>query len=318
MTWYVRCKSHSASLPCNWQLRATLRCTHNIWKIVTFVKEHTCVRVSNSNDHRQLSLELIAEYIIHYVQNGPLYAIKEIQTSIKRAFDTDVSYKKAWYARRRAIDIVYGDWPTSIAALPTYMQELVKANPGTVVEWKHHPQSSTGCIIFHYVFWAFGPVIESFRHLKLVICVDGTFMKGTYKAKLLVAVGFDASNRQWPLAFALVDEETNRSWTWFMSHLRRHVCREVENICVISDRHKGITHAMNTLPEWKEPLAVHRYYLIHVQRSQNFRNQRLKDLMWAAGAANQAKKYEAFMEQIWLLNEEAYKWLNGGSVKPEQ
>ena len=40
--------------------------------------------------------------------------------------------------------------------------------------------------------------------------------------------------------------------------------------------------------------------------------------MWAAGAANQAKKYEAFMEQIWLLNEEAYKWLNCGSVKPEQ
>ena len=114
---------------------------------------------------------------------------------------------------------MYGDWPTSIAALPTYMQELVKTNPGTVVEWEHHPQSSVGCIIFHYVFWAFGPVIESFRHLKPVICVDGTFMKGTYKAKLLVAVGFDASNRQWPLAFALVDEETNRSWTWFMSHL---------------------------------------------------------------------------------------------------
>nr|XP_027125396.1 uncharacterized protein LOC113741929 [Coffea arabica] len=145
-------------------------------------------------------------------------------------------------------------------------------------------------------------------------------MKGTYKSKLLVAVGFDASNRQFPLAFALVDEETNRSWSWFMSQLRHHVCREVENICVISDRHRGIMHAMKTLSEWKEPLAVHRYCLVHVQSNftQKFRNQRLKDFVWAAGAANQAKKYEAFMERIWLLNEEAYKWLNGGSVKPEQ
>ena len=67
------------------------------------------MRVSNSNDHRQLSLKLIVEYIIHHVENGPLYAIKEIQTSIKRAFDTDVLYKKVWYARRHVIDIMYGD-----------------------------------------------------------------------------------------------------------------------------------------------------------------------------------------------------------------
>ena len=91
--------------------------------------------MSNSNDHRQLTSELIADHIIHHVENGPLYAIKEIQTTIKRAFDTDVLYKKAWYARRRAIDIVYGDWPTSIAQLPTFMQELVLANPETVVVW---------------------------------------------------------------------------------------------------------------------------------------------------------------------------------------
>ena len=45
---------------------------------------------------------------------------------------------------------------------------------------------------------------------------------------------------------------------------------------------------------------------------------KLKDLMWVAGIANQAKKYEIFMEQIWLLNEETYKWLNGSSVKLEQ
>ena len=74
------------------------------------------------------------------------------------------------------------------------MQELVLANPDTVVVWQHHLQSTVGCTVFHHVFWAFGLVIEAFRHLKPVICVDGTFMKGTYKSKLLVAVGFDASN----------------------------------------------------------------------------------------------------------------------------
>ena len=36
-------------------------------------------------------------------------------------------------------------------------------------------------------------------------------------------------------------------------------------MCIILDRHKGIIHAMNTLPDWKESIVVHQYYLVHMQ-----------------------------------------------------
>nr|XP_027083942.1 uncharacterized protein LOC113706268 [Coffea arabica] len=291
-----------------------------MWMIVTLADAHTCIRVCFNNDHRGLSSDIIAEHIIPHIMNGPVYKIKEIQASVKQEFHCDVSYKKAWYARRRAIDILYGDWPTSISQLPTYIQELQRSNPGTVVVWDHHPSSTPSNIIFDYIFWAFAPAIQGFRHLKPVICVDGTFLKGPYRGKLLVAVGFDANGSLFPLAYALVDEENNRSWHWFMRLLRIHVCGDMQNICIISDRHHGIINAMRTLEEWQEPLGVHRFCSIHIRSNfiQKFKNERLKNLMYGAGVANQTRKYENFMNVIFSLNTEAYAWLTGGSVRPEQ
>nr|XP_027079467.1 uncharacterized protein LOC113702445 [Coffea arabica] len=284
-TWYVRCRARNSVPPCHWQLRATLRSSHNMWMIVTLADAHTCIRVCYNNDHRGLSSDIIAEHIIPHIMNGPVYKIKEIQASVKQEFHCDVSYKKAWYVRRRAIDILYGDWLTSISQLPTYIQELRRSNPGTVVVWDHHPLSTPSNIIFDYIFWAFAPAIQAFRYLKPVICVDGTFLKGPYRGKLLVAIGFDANNSKFPLAYALVDKENNRNWPWFMRLLRIHVCGDVQNICIISDRHHGIINAMRTLEEWQEPLGVHRFCLIHIRSNftQKFKNE---SLMFGASVAN--------------------------------
>ena len=40
-----------------------------------------------------------------------------------------------------------------------------------------------------------------------VITIDGTFLYGKYKQKLLIAVAMDGVNHIVPLAYALVDEE---------------------------------------------------------------------------------------------------------------
>ena len=80
--------------PCNWQFRATLHSSHNMWMIVTLADAHTCVHVCYSNDHRGLNSDIIAKHSISHIMNGPVYKIKEIQTSVKQEFHCDVSYKK--------------------------------------------------------------------------------------------------------------------------------------------------------------------------------------------------------------------------------
>ena len=44
---------------------------------------------------------------------------------------------------------------------------------------------------------------------------------------------------------------------------------------------------------------------------------RFKSLMWVAKKANQAQKYEKFMNVIFKLNPEAYGWLIDGSIRSE-
>ena len=72
-----------------------------------------------------------------------------------------------------------------------------------------------GCAIFERVFWDFSPSIEGFQHCRPVISIDGTFLYGKYRGTLLIALTWDSNNRLFPLAFAIVEKETDDNWYWF-------------------------------------------------------------------------------------------------------
>ena len=44
-----------------------------------------------------------------------------------------------------------------------------------------------------------------------MISIDGTFLYGKYKGTLLIASTWNGDNRLFPLAFAIVEKETNDS-----------------------------------------------------------------------------------------------------------
>jgi hypothetical protein len=70
--------------------------------------------------------------------------------------------------------------------------------------------------------------------------IDGTFLTGRFKGTLLVAIGHDAGDQLLPLSFALVSAENNDNWEWFMHLVRTKVIALEREVCIISDRHKGI------------------------------------------------------------------------------
>jgi hypothetical protein len=63
--------------------------------------------------------------------------------------------------------------------------------------------------IFFCAFWCFSQCVEAFRHYRPVFSIDGTFLIGKYRGKLLIAISYDANNKLVPLAFALVEKENN-------------------------------------------------------------------------------------------------------------
>ena len=82
---------------------------------------------------------------------------------------------------------------------------------GTQVSYQSINGDTPGTIILKYVFWAFASFIAGFAHCRLLISIDGTHLYRKYKGKLLIAMDTDANNEIFPLAFAVMDDETRAS-----------------------------------------------------------------------------------------------------------
>ncbi|XP_011073623.1 uncharacterized protein LOC105158539 [Sesamum indicum] len=209
--------------------------------------------------------------------------------------------------------MIYGTWESSVQKLPKHLGALQKYNPGTIVEWQHKARdTSTGAYVIGYVFWAFKPCIEGFQHCHNLISVDGTHLYTKYKHKMLIAAAMDGNQQVLHLAFAIIDEESLLSWKWFLRQLSRHIIRGRRGICLISDRHAGITRAVRECPDFMPPNGVHRYCLRHVCSNFNskYKNVVLKDLCWRVGSEYQIRKFNRIMEEIKSQSLEAFQWLD--------
>ncbi|XP_061347409.1 uncharacterized protein LOC133310171 [Gastrolobium bilobum] len=91
------------------------------------------------------------------IKEEPSVSISLVQERITAKYGFKVSYRKAWYAKQKAIAIMYE-------------QSLV-----------------TGKKVFHRIFWMFRQCCEAFKFAKLVIQIDGTHLYGKYKGKTLDA-----------------------------------------------------------------------------------------------------------------------------------
>ena len=205
--WTVKCKKSTDG--CKWRLRACRRKTHCMFEITKYISPHTCVYPKLSQDHSQLDLTLIARQIQSIVKRDPTTSIATLHQIVKDKFGYDVHYMRVWETRRKAVAKVFGDWDESYHILPKWLNILQLTNLGTKVVWKTLTFAyAHGNVRFMRVFWAFGASIEGFKSCRPLIQIDGTFLYGKYKRKLLIATSVDPNRHIFPLAFAIVEEES--------------------------------------------------------------------------------------------------------------
>ena len=72
-----------------------------------------------------------------------------------------------------------------------------------------------------------------------IIGIDDCFLKGVCKGQLLVAVGKDADEQMFPIAWGVIDKETKRNWAWFLQWLVKELdLGDGSKLTVISDMQK--------------------------------------------------------------------------------
>jgi hypothetical protein len=166
-------------------------------------------------------------------------------TMTRELFGYMIKYAKAWKAKQRAWKIIYGDGEEGYEKLPALFNALKAKNSCMHYEYIPKPNKwRNDREMFFRAFWCFLQCVETFRHCRLVLSINDTFLFSKYKGTLLVVISCDTSNTLVPLAFALVERENGDSWSWFLGDswswflglVRIHV---VDVLAICSDPCRG-------------------------------------------------------------------------------
>lgn len=126
---------------------------------------------------------------------------------------------------------------------------------------------------------------------------------------MLSAVGLDANNNIFPIAYATVEKESKETWTWFLNYLAADLCIGENGWTFMSDKQKRLIEAFNDVL----PYVSHRFFVRHLHN--NFKNAgfggvTLKKELWAAAKASTVKRFDDCMKNISKLDLDAATWLN--------
>ncbi|XP_025681336.1 uncharacterized protein [Arachis hypogaea] len=270
LTFYAKCTQYG--LGCDWLIRVSLISRRYCWVIRRYNGSHTCTRATISQDHSKLDSITIAEAIKPLVEADPALKVKSVIAEVQSKFNYTVSYRKAWLAKQKAVEKIFGGWEASYEALP---------------------------------IWAF-------RHCKPIVQVDGTHLYGKYKGCLLVAVSQDGNNNIVPIAFAIVEGETSDAWHFFLSNLRQHVVTRDgvglisdrhESINAAVERSNGA---------WSPPRAFHMFCIRHIESNflRKFKAPYLQKLVVNIGYSRTVREYEVRYERLRERGEAYTNWLN--------
>ncbi|XP_025685564.1 uncharacterized protein [Arachis hypogaea] len=243
--------------------------------------------------------------------------VKSVIAEVQSKFKYTISYRKAWLAKQKAVESIFGGWEVSYEALPIWFEAMCHKEPSAVVHFETMPAYQgvdlvPNIRVLHRVFWSYYPCIRAFRHCKPIVQVDGTHLYGKYKGCLLVAVSQDSNNNIVPIAFAIVEGETSEAWHFFLSNLRQHVVTR-DGVGLIPDRHDSIRSAIaRSNGAWSPPRAFHMFCIRHIESNflRKFKAPYLQKLIINIGYSRTVREYETCYQRLRERGEAYTNWLD--------
>ncbi|CAN1238457.1 hypothetical protein LINGRAPRIM_LOCUS2114 [Linum grandiflorum] len=121
---------------------------------------------------------------------------------------------KAYRVKKLALQMIHGTHQQQFGKLMDYKAELERTNPGSTVRIEYDVLS------FQRIYICLDAMKRGFKSCRQFIGVDGCFLKSLQGWQLLSAVGVDANDGIYPLAWAVVENESISTWEWFIDLLK--------------------------------------------------------------------------------------------------
>ena len=220
---------------CKFHLRFSLRNGQQYWQIVSYESDHTCCRTA---DNRNAKTQWLAIRFTQLLRHSPYMKPAGLVAEALQRWGIKISRDQAYRAKRRALDLIQGAGYDQFRHLRSYGEELLKSNPKSTVIIKC--SENHGSPAFERIYICLDACKSGFaKYCRPIIGLDACFLKGDYGGQLMSAIGRDANNQIYPIAYAVVEAETKDSWEWFL-HILLEDLRAVNDRCYgfISDQQK--------------------------------------------------------------------------------
>ncbi|GJY54244.1 calcium/proton exchanger [Tanacetum coccineum] len=181
----------------------------------------------------------------------PFIPYRKMKDDIRVKYLIDVSLGQCKRAKQRALYDHEGGLIEHYSRLYDYRQAILGSNPGSTCR------------------------LDAFES-------DGSpYFKRM--GELLTAMGRDANNQMYPIAWAVVRVENAENWSWFLALLQDDIAlNDGTCITIISDSHKGLLDAVSELL----PQAEHRKCTRHIYANfkKKFSGVQFQKLFWRCAA----------------------------------
>lgn len=191
------------------------------------------------------------------IRKNPTWPIPSLVETIESENTVKVNHQKAYRAKRIAVQMLEGNAAEQFKLLNSYAKEILNTNDRTTIKIKVKPVvGSETEVKFNRFYICWGALKKGFlESCRLVRGLDGCHLKGPHGGILLTAVGIDANDCIYPIAYVVVEKEKKKTWLWFLELLGDDL--KIENsfrITFMSDKQKGLIDFITAL----FPNASHR------------------------------------------------------------
>lgn len=300
----VKCKSQG----CPWRIYASRLSTTQLICIKKMNTQHTCEGAAVKAGYRA-TRGWVGSIIKEKLKVSPNYKPKDIADDIKREYGIQLNYSQAWRAKEIAREQLQGSYKEAYNLLPFFCERIKETNPGSVATFTTKDDSS-----FHRLFVAFHASISGFQQgCRSLLFIDSASLNSKYQGVLLAATAVDGDDGIFPVAFAVVDAETEDNWHWFLMELKSAVSTS-QQITFVADFQNGLKKSLAEIFD----KCYHSYCLRHLAEKLNkdlkgqFSHEARRFMINDFYAAAYAPKLEGFnrcADNIKGISPEAYNWV---------
>ncbi|XP_049389222.1 uncharacterized protein LOC125853550 [Solanum stenotomum] len=293
---------------CKWEIFASLDKDSGNFFVKKYYPAHRCI---SKNKNRLCTAKYVEMKMRDRIISQPDMRVHKLQETLKKEWGLKVGRSICFRAKMNVIAKFLGDWKLEFSRLLDYADMIKSTNPGSSCWVRTDNETVNGLHLFKYFYVCFAALKNGWLEgCRKIIGLDGCFLKGACRGVLLVAVGKNGNNQMYPIAWAVVDQETKHSWSWFLNYLIEDLqLGDGSGITVMSDMQKGLEVAVEVLLPNAERRMCARHIWANWQK--RWRGEERRKAFWRCAKASFEVKLRDEFEYLGKLGDRICEALLG-------